>query len=647
MRTTTDGNGSVPRHLEDVDLISYLDGELERAEQEFARTHLEGCWSCRSHLLAVQNSIESFLRARKQVLPSELPPSGVAMAQFRRRLTEHASAPVSARLGLRLGQWLRSFVAFPDVTLIRTYKKTALASAVAVIALIFVLLDPFKWNAVSADELLTRASAYEFLNERPQGKILRQRARFVRINQTTKTETDLGQVETDADSLSSALHVSIESASHGARRETLPDRDKPSADFFREDFTAETALYLRSQGWLPQVSTSLYQRLIAGRGRPANDGATVARYDNFYQLHHPFATDHQSHITEAVLTLNAADYAPHSISIITVENSERYEYRLTRTSIEAEERTADLAQLFETAKSMPPTARELETRNPKPATENTETPNSKLETSLAASADLEVEVLRLLHQAGADLGEQISVKRTGGGPVRVTGIVETDQRKAQILAALNPVVASPAVQIEIQTVAEAIARQKSPSSSRPAIAERVEIQNTGIAAEPELRAYFERRTANTEAAVRQFAAGMVGKSGSGMQHLGAMRRLVNQFSPEQLRNLTPGARGSWLSLLRSHARAYQQQSAAMRRDLKPVFFAGAGDDLPGAPAILSDEELRSAVQELFSAGFANDQVIRSAFTVTNQGARFTAIGTPQFWNSLKRAESLAAAISKQ
>src|SRR5207244_12257432 len=72
----------------------------------------------------------------------------------------------------------------------------------------------------------------------------------------------------------------------------------------------------------------------------------------------------------------------------------------------------------------------------------------------AATADLEVEALRLLNQAGADLGEQISVKRTSAGLLEITGIVETDKRKTEIVSALAPLVSNPSVRIEIQTVAD-------------------------------------------------------------------------------------------------------------------------------------------------------------------------------------------------
>src|SRR5258708_18444001 len=136
MKTKNDGNNPVPRHRDDADLISYLDGELTRAEQDYARTHLESCWNCRSQLLAMQNSIESFLRVRKQVLPTEIPPSNPAVAQFRRRLAQHASVPVSFRL--RLTNWLnvrRLRHLRADFHLILKYRKTSFASALVVLVL--------------------------------------------------------------------------------------------------------------------------------------------------------------------------------------------------------------------------------------------------------------------------------------------------------------------------------------------------------------------------------------------------------------------------------------------------------------------------------------------------------------------------------
>src|SRR5260370_32369454 len=82
-----------------------------------------------------------------------------------------------------------------------------------------------------------------------------------------------------------------------------------------------------------------------------------------------------------------------------------------------------------------------------------------------ATADLEVEVLRLLNQAGADMGEQVNVTRAADGQLKIQGVVETDQRKAEILHALAPVVANPSVQVEVKTVAEATKQQRQGGTS--------------------------------------------------------------------------------------------------------------------------------------------------------------------------------------
>ena len=642
MKTTSDGNGSVPRHLEAAELISFLDGELERGEQEQARAHLEGCWNCRSRLLAVENSIETFLRARKQILPDDIPPASAATAQFRRRLAQHRNAPVGARLQITRWLSLRRLFSAPKVlTPVFSYRKTALASAaIAIAVLVVAFFDPFKWSAVSADELLSRASAHELLNESPKGKVVRARARLDRINRATKTETNLGQIETDADNLSPALFVSVFSASGVTHRETLSDRDKPAANFFGYAFPPETASYLRDQGWVPQVSVDVYQRLIAGRSLHGNEGASVTRRGVAYEVHHSFAAGHQSHISEAVITLDSQSYAPRTMSILTVEGSEQFEYRLTRTSIESVERTPEMAKLFESPAESVTT--KLETRNSKPETEDPkpETPNSKLET--AASLDLEVEVLRLLNQAGADLGEQISVSRTSGGPVIVNGLVETEQRKNEVLRGLQPVAGNPAVRIDVKTVAEAVAeRRDKRETARAATVEGVEVAADTFPAYQDLRA----RMSDEDA--RVFAARMVSRSHSAMRHAWALKRLMSQFSLKDLTALQPEAHAKWITLVKSHARAFENESRSLREQLQPIFGSGSAGVSPAAGPVTDDASLIRAVERLVALASTNYEVVRSAFTVTSASSQFSAIRSPQFWNSMRNAEAVAASIGSQ
>jgi hypothetical protein len=264
---------------------------------------------------------------------------------------------------------------------------------------------------------------------------------------------------------------------------------------------------------------------------------------------------------------------------------------------------------------------------------------------VAVTADLEVEVLRLLHEAHADLGEQLAATRGGDGLLHVTGIVDTSERKAEIMRALQPVMNHPAVRIEIQTIAEALAQQqqqriRSKATPAPVTEQKVEINSEVIAAAPELRRHF-----SSDEQAREFSARMVSQSRNAMRHVYAMKRLIGQFSPEELRTLSPEANNKWLALIRSHARDYQNDVETLRRELQPIFSPSWPGPGASGPEITDDASLARAVEQLFSLASANDGVIRSAFVTSSESAATSAISSPQFWRSLTSAERLAGKIA--
>jgi hypothetical protein len=251
-----------------------------------------------------------------------------------------------------------------------------------------------------------------------------------------------------------------------------------------------------------------------------------------------------------------------------------------------------------------------------------------------------------LHEARADLGEQISVTRGADGFLHVTGIIDTAERKGEIMHTLQPVINNPACRIEIQTVSEAIAQQqqqriRSTATPAPVTEQKVEINSETIAAAPELRRHF-----SSDEELRKFSVRMVSQSRSAMRHVYAMKRLLGQFSNEELRTLSPDSRSKWLTLIGSHAREYQNDVAAMRRELQPI-FGGASPGVGSAGGEIKDDgSLARAVEQLFSMASANDGVIRSAFATTSGSSATSAISSPQFWNSLNSAEALAERISR-
>ena len=75
----------------------------------------------------------------------------------------------------------------------------------------------------------------------------------------------------------------------------------------------------------------------------------------------------------------------------------------------------------------------------------------------------------------ANLGEQVSLSRTSAGSLRVEALVEGENRKAQILGALAPVMNNPAVRVEVSTVSEAARRQQGAARSADTTVREVEV----------------------------------------------------------------------------------------------------------------------------------------------------------------------------
>jgi len=268
-------------------------------------------------------------------------------------------------------------------------------------------------------------------------------------------------------------------------------------------------------------------------------------------------------------------------------------------------------------------------------------------TPVVATAALEVEVLRLLNEAKADLGEQVTVTRTPGGPVQIQAMVETEARKTEIVRALSSVTGNPAVKVEVETVAEALKRQpQTKSSSGPVVIQRIESANNENPIQEELHRYFAAKDENrTNEQVRRFADEMVGDSQQAMRHAWALKRLLSQFSPEDIRTLSPEARGKWLALIHAHARAFEQGARRLREKLAPILFpSSSSSDAPDEIRISDDAELARAVDQLFTLASANDAAIRSAFAFSTGSASADAVKTPRFWQSLRAAESLAGII---
>jgi DNA-directed RNA polymerase specialized sigma24 family protein len=256
-----------------------------------------------------------------------------------------------------------------------------------------------------------------------------------------------------------------------------------------------------------------------------------------------------------------------------------------------------------------------------------------------ASAALEVEVLNLLSRVGADLGEQITAARVGR-VLRVEAIVETEQRKAEILRALAPVLGNPSVKIDVKTAAEA-ARSGQPTA--PSVVEQVEAEEARIPADAELRRHLGGEAADAE--IARFASRVSSRSRRALQHAWALKRLAERFSPQELRALDAAAKQKWLRMAREHASAVRREGAALHQELQPV-FSPAPEQPPSVGAIGDEADLVARSTRLLELCTAVDPAVRAAFSVSARPAPPSQIKSREFWRALAGVQALAAQIER-
>jgi RNA polymerase sigma factor (sigma-70 family) len=279
------------------------------------------------------------------------------------------------------------------------------------------------------------------------------------------------------------------------------------------------------------------------------------------------------------------------------------------------------------------------------------TTSSKAEAPTSSAPDeratmaLEVEVLKLLNQAGADLGEQVSVARTPQGSLHVRAVVDTEERKAQILSALAPVMGESAVAVEIVTAVEAQRRQtQTQKPPGPTAVRQFEPDDGHVPADTELRRHFRAQGKNDEqleADVLSFSVRASTHARNALQHAWALKRLVGRFSAQEMDSLDTASKLKWLSMVREHADAVRRETTALRQQLQPVFPPDRAMPPGGSPGAPSAEDVAGSVARLLEMCSTVDAVTSAAFTVSAGSSAPVEVRTARYWRALLGAEMLA------
>ncbi len=196
----------------------------------------------------------------------------------------------------------------------------------------------------------------------------------------------------------------------------------------------------------------------------------------------------------------------------------------------------------------------------------------------------EVSALFALHRVGADLGEQIEILRDSAWQVVVRGLVETADRKEQLIESLRDL---PLVTTQIQTVEEAqrAASQKLSAAPAPAVSTATADSEPVVASgrnsqqqafRAALEKYFASSGGATARRITELTNRSLALSEAALARAWALRRLAENPALKQTGQLSVEAKARLAAMLESHLKDLREEVRNLRGELEPcmIFVAG-------------------------------------------------------------------------
>ncbi len=416
-------------HPSEDELLLYVDGELEAKATNHVRNHLEACWSCRVRTEKIEETISSFIDYRNQVLKPlvEQPPHGWRGFDGRlNRLANEVGRPsVLASLRGTLGR-IFSAPTWERGRLLRVIDSRVLLRPVAgivVVSLIVGLLIYFnRTPVVSASELLQRANdAQQHAIVATTQAVVYQKLQVKRKTTASSTpETLTWEVWNDTTNARSreavelsgnrqlideAIHVKTPLPNHTT---TLPASLWSLANILR-------ANHMNPAMPLSAASYDAWRKSVEARHDEVTKNKLTDGHDAFTLRTVSGDQVNAGEIIEASLVIRAVDWHPVQERLLVKGNQGDEEFELSETAYSVVSLNTLAPEIFFEQPNVAASPISSPAPIAKKETETALAPVAQPLNPVTATADLEVEVLRLLHEVRADLGEQISATRGADG----------------------------------------------------------------------------------------------------------------------------------------------------------------------------------------------------------------------------------------
>lgn len=550
-------------HPAEDDLLLFLDGEASERQADKARAHLEGCWACRNQRDKLDRAIAAFMDYCEAEAIDALPTR--ASLRFAERLRVAASTQPKPSLIQRWAETLRRRFAERRMIVV----TTACLLLVAALSLILLRAE----RPVSAQELLRRTTQAETLSLSRVGEPVVYRKLLVK--RAGGSEPVVWESWSDAERNQFRQRVADK---QGSRFLRANEKETPA-------IIAELEQIFRANRFDPQRPLSAaafaeWRRAIKTKAETVAANGAELKLTTIAAP--PYAVNA---ITEAALIVRKSDWHAVALQLRVQAENELRDYDLSETAYEVLPLQAltvftDLPHSPTPAPSVAPKA------SPPPTVVAASPAPSIALPSRAALQAAEVAALYALHQAQADLGEQIEVVVEEGRQVVVRGLVQTAERKEELAQALSRITL---VSPQLLTIEEAV-RQAQRATNPP---EANETENIVTSSQPaatvnpfqqKLIEHFGGRKGMSEAErqevnlqVTLFYNAVEADASAALAEAWALRRLQERFAAPNGAELDATSRQRLAEIEGNHLARLRRRSRSLQARLQPLLIEVVGD----------------------------------------------------------------------
>ena len=567
------------------ELVLFLDGELGPKTDD-VEAHLRSCWSCRLRREKVDRVISAFMEARSASFGdgSKFPTRGLASFNARLDRLDLESGSPALLAGL-----LRTRIQ-EGLSALKSWRVATLVASLAII--IALLIRSSSVPTVSAKEVLGRVKQAEARQlQGAPAPVIYEKIQLRRQSSVRRPETLTWEIWNDPHN--KRLRSRVTDGEGGRFLPTMPANLANGEGNNSVQNSGMSRQVTQSPAALPPVLAELeqvYKTHHADLRRPLSSSSFEALRDSMgkgsEKVHDRRLPDGES----AVVLKSSGEGPFHHNTIVSAEFTVRikdWHPVEQRLRVQQEEGVVDytLGQIaFDllTLNSLPPSL----------FSDVTEAVLSVPSPQLAplvdlASADLltaEIETWHALHSVNACLGRPVAVNRVGRSHIEVSGVVETEERKAQILEVLLGI---PHVNARIRTVVEDWATT-SAGKTPPVKADAIAAGQVSQAAASEPRLALEdllkRHFSSTDCAespsdsrgqcvsekIAEVSRKALTTSEAVLVQVGALRRLVQWSTSMQQSDLRVSTRRLLELMVQDHVNALKIRLDVSRSAVEPI-----------------------------------------------------------------------------